>query len=229
MGHEHQRAVPAAEELFEPVDRVDVQVVGRLVQQQQVGLGRPAPGPAAPAASCPTRALERSLRRPAPSARGSASTAARLARRSRPSPRAARRRRPRARSAGQILRARPAATATPSAPGAEPRSPPSGSISPESIRSSVDLARPVAAQQADPLPRLDLAGDVVQQRRPAKLQRQIADADQRHGASPNDRRDPSAVGAPMIESSRAPVGRSHAAGGHGGSGFGEPTRRHLLS
>ena len=37
MGDEHQRAGPALEEALEPVDRGDVEVVGRLVEQQHVG------------------------------------------------------------------------------------------------------------------------------------------------------------------------------------------------
>src|SRR3546814_8776743 len=36
MGDEHERAGPALEEALEPVDRGDVEVVGRLVEQQHV-------------------------------------------------------------------------------------------------------------------------------------------------------------------------------------------------
>ena len=38
MRDDDQRAVVAAEELLEPVDRVEVQVVGRLVEQQRLGM-----------------------------------------------------------------------------------------------------------------------------------------------------------------------------------------------
>ena len=38
MGDEHDRARVVGEKRLEPVDRLDVEVVGRLVEQQQVGL-----------------------------------------------------------------------------------------------------------------------------------------------------------------------------------------------
>ena len=38
VGDEHQRPAPLLEEAFQPVDRGDVEVIGRLVQQQQVRL-----------------------------------------------------------------------------------------------------------------------------------------------------------------------------------------------
>ena len=38
VSDEHQRAAGAEQELFEPADRVDVEVVGRLVEQQDVGV-----------------------------------------------------------------------------------------------------------------------------------------------------------------------------------------------
>ena len=37
--HQHQRAAPAIEQLLQPLDGGDVQVVGRLVEQQHVGCG----------------------------------------------------------------------------------------------------------------------------------------------------------------------------------------------
>ena len=39
MGDEHDRRVQAGQRLLEPLERLDVEVVGRLVEQQQVGLG----------------------------------------------------------------------------------------------------------------------------------------------------------------------------------------------
>ena len=36
--HEHQRRIPGGKELLQPLDGVDVQVIGWLVQQQQIGL-----------------------------------------------------------------------------------------------------------------------------------------------------------------------------------------------
>ena len=47
------------EEVLEPGDRVDVEVVGRLVEQQHVGLGRPARAPAARAAASRPTACRR--------------------------------------------------------------------------------------------------------------------------------------------------------------------------
>jgi hypothetical protein len=46
------------------------------------------------------------------------------------------------------------------------------------------LAGAVAAEQADPLPRLDVARHVVEERRPAKPHADIAERDQRHDVSP---------------------------------------------
>lgn len=37
VGHEQHRAVEAEQQLLQPVDRLDVEVVGRLIQQQHVG------------------------------------------------------------------------------------------------------------------------------------------------------------------------------------------------
>ena len=51
VGDEHDRAAIVGEEALEPGDGVDVEVVGRLVEQQHVGLGRPARAPAARAAA----------------------------------------------------------------------------------------------------------------------------------------------------------------------------------
>ena len=39
MGGDEQRAGPAPEVLLEPLERVEVEVVRRLVEQQQVGVG----------------------------------------------------------------------------------------------------------------------------------------------------------------------------------------------
>ena len=39
MRDDHHRAVALVEHLLEPADRVDVQVVGRLVEQEDVGIG----------------------------------------------------------------------------------------------------------------------------------------------------------------------------------------------
>ena len=39
MGDEHDRRVEAEQRLLEPLERLDVEVVGRLVEQEQVGLG----------------------------------------------------------------------------------------------------------------------------------------------------------------------------------------------
>jgi hypothetical protein len=39
VGDEDQGALPGLQEAFEPVDRLDVEVVGGLVEQQQVGRG----------------------------------------------------------------------------------------------------------------------------------------------------------------------------------------------
>ena len=49
MGDEHQRAGPVAQELLQPVDRGNVQMVGRLVEQQHLGLGHQRPGQQHPA------------------------------------------------------------------------------------------------------------------------------------------------------------------------------------
>lgn len=38
VGDKQQRAIPARQEIFQPADRVDIQVIGRLVQHEQVGL-----------------------------------------------------------------------------------------------------------------------------------------------------------------------------------------------
>jgi hypothetical protein len=40
---EDHRCVDAAQQLLEPFDRVDVEMVGRLVEEQQVGLRRKCP------------------------------------------------------------------------------------------------------------------------------------------------------------------------------------------
>jgi len=39
VGHEDERAGPAPEEALEPLDRLDVEVVGRLVEEEEVGVG----------------------------------------------------------------------------------------------------------------------------------------------------------------------------------------------
>ena len=39
MRDEHDRGVEAGQRLLEPLERLDVEVVGGLVEQQQVGLG----------------------------------------------------------------------------------------------------------------------------------------------------------------------------------------------
>ena len=44
MGDEHERAAVAEQEVFEPADRLDVEVVRRLVEQQDVGLVDDRPG-----------------------------------------------------------------------------------------------------------------------------------------------------------------------------------------
>ena len=43
MGDKEQRAPPAGEKLLQPGDRLEVEVVGRLVEQQHVGLGDQGP------------------------------------------------------------------------------------------------------------------------------------------------------------------------------------------
>ncbi len=58
-----ERARPAVEQVFQPGERVDVQVVGRLVQQQHVGLGHQEPGELQPP---PLAAGELPDRRPLP-------------------------------------------------------------------------------------------------------------------------------------------------------------------
>ena len=40
MGHGHQRAPPSQQQLLQPLHRFQVQVVGRLIQQQQIRLGQ---------------------------------------------------------------------------------------------------------------------------------------------------------------------------------------------
>ena len=57
-----QRAVVADEELAQPVDRVEVEVVGRLVEQQRLRAARTAPAPAArgPSGRPAARAIVRS-------------------------------------------------------------------------------------------------------------------------------------------------------------------------
>ena len=44
MGRDEQRPAPPAEVLLEPFERVEVEVVGRLVEQQQVRIGDDQPG-----------------------------------------------------------------------------------------------------------------------------------------------------------------------------------------
>ena len=44
VGDEDERAAVAEQEVLEPADRLDVEVVGRLVEQQDVGLGDERPG-----------------------------------------------------------------------------------------------------------------------------------------------------------------------------------------
>ena len=44
MGDEDQRAAVAEQEVLQPADRLDVEVVGRLVEQEDVGLGDEGPG-----------------------------------------------------------------------------------------------------------------------------------------------------------------------------------------
>ena len=38
MGHAHHRSGKALQKLLQPLDRLGIQVVGRLIQQQHVGL-----------------------------------------------------------------------------------------------------------------------------------------------------------------------------------------------
>ena len=159
VGHEHQRGVPAVQELLQPVDGVDVQMVGRLVQQQQIGLARPARGPAARGVSSRTTASRTGAPRPVPCATGCAPRAARRARpvpvRRRP---AAGRRRPLRDAARGGLAAPPA--------GAGPRGRRGeqhlavvrldlAAQDPQQRR----LAGAVASQQPDALAALDLAAD----------------------------------------------------------------------
>ena len=44
MGDEEERALVALEESFEPVDRMDVKVIRRFVEQQDVGFRDECPG-----------------------------------------------------------------------------------------------------------------------------------------------------------------------------------------
>ena len=44
MGDEDERPAVAEEEVFQPADRLDVEVVGRLVEQEDVGLVDEGPG-----------------------------------------------------------------------------------------------------------------------------------------------------------------------------------------
>ena len=85
---EQQRAAPRHEQALQPLDRVEVEVVGRLVEQQHVGHAPPAPAPARRASWCrPTACARWALRRPGAGAAASARRAA--PRSSRPAPRCA--------------------------------------------------------------------------------------------------------------------------------------------
>ena len=70
VGDEDQRPAEPEQVVFEPADRLDVEVVRRLVQQQDVGLADQRPGPAGPGASSPRRATRTGRRGRASSARG---------------------------------------------------------------------------------------------------------------------------------------------------------------
>ena len=84
--------------------------------------------------------------------------------------------------ARQILRALPAAADETVVPGSKRNWPPSGSTCPLKNSQQRRLARAIAAQQTNPLPRFDLARDSIQQRRPAKSDPQVFDGHQVHEA-----------------------------------------------
>ena len=70
VGDEQNRAAVAQQELFQPADGLDVEVVGRLVEQQDVRDCGPGPGPAARGVSCRPRVRPRRRRHRATSAKG---------------------------------------------------------------------------------------------------------------------------------------------------------------
>ena len=44
VGHEQERPIPAAQEFLEPGNGVDVEVVRRLVEEEEIGVGDKGPG-----------------------------------------------------------------------------------------------------------------------------------------------------------------------------------------
>ena len=59
MGDDDQRTLPAQQGLFQPLDRFQVQVIGRLVQQQQVRLAQDQLGQQRPGALAAAQVRQR--------------------------------------------------------------------------------------------------------------------------------------------------------------------------
>ena len=179
MGDEHQRAPPAAEEVFQPLDGLDVEVIGGLVEQEQVGLPddrareqhaalharrEGLEGRGAGERHAGHDLLDGLLSLPGWIIRGGDGQARchHIVHRAR-----------------QILRhilleqghRRPGSKVHRSAIGLD-----RACEHPQER----GLAGAVAAEEADPLPGLDVAGHIVEQRRPAKPERNILQRDERH-------------------------------------------------
>ena len=143
VADDDERARPAVEQVLEPGQRVDVEVVGGLVEQQDVRLGHQQPGQLQPA---PLAAGELADRRPLPG-RGEAraaraaddavSSACRAARTSRPARSASSTRMSVGRSTSS-WRSSASCTVLPLT-----TRPPCGGRSPASVRSSVVLPEPL--------------------------------------------------------------------------------------
>ena len=177
VGDEDQRPAEPEQVVFEPADRLDVQVVRRLVEQQDVGLADQRPGEQDPALHARGERLERGV-------------GVELHPREDPVDRVA----------GRVAAV---ALVEPGGDLVEDRAaPPLGDLldqpgDPDPLRAdhlalvgrevAVEelqerrLPRPVPADQPDPLAALDLPVDLVEQRGPAERHAHAPHADQRHG------------------------------------------------
>ena len=178
VGDEHERAPPAAQKLLEPLDRCDVEMVGRLVEQEQVGL--PDDGPRQQHAAlhaCGKGLKGRAAVEPRPREHlcdGVVVLPGRLGGRRRQAGRDDCMHRT-SDILGHVLLEQ-----------GDRRPRCEGHLARIGLDRSRDqpherrLAGAVAAQEADPLPGLDVAGHVVEERRAAKPERQVAKGDERH-------------------------------------------------
>ena len=170
----------SARKLSSHCDRLDVEMVGRLVEQQQIAAGRRARAPAARAAAIRPTACRRS--RP-PAARAATGSARRDARAARPRPLrdgACALRRRRRTPIGARRAGRPARAARSRIDGWRHTVPASGGISPLRIFSSVDLPVPLRPITDTRSRGVDLHGDVVEQRQMTEGDRHAVQGHQRH-------------------------------------------------